>query len=511
MPSPMQSLEHCNGKSSLTSVSYHSGSGLDVLKHQILCLAAAFDLELGLEVKRVHDQILLCLVNGVDVKVDVVASNLRTEVLGALPCLDRTLLRHAHVHSMKDLSAESLCCGGAWFAWDNALDVFDDLFVALADGLDDEAAHGVDDDNGCTGVNASRERDQISRSTTSSQVVPQVGSTAQCNFLFDRVKARLVRDGRAQKEIQVVLVGAKLEVGLNSMVLGLAHSSLHSPRDRGAVGSDLLNVYGGSDNLDVIQRELRTLGKDLAIAEDKGTAIKVETVSIATLLVGVEVDSAALPGGLGNELEAHIEFLQAKVRAAGVGDYFNSVEAHVGMGGVGHKHLLACLGAETGVGGANDAVSKWDVGLALEDLQHLRQMILLPLGRSHPRGEETHFAVVAVIGQEHLGADEHNLSVQADDSAVVVDISVLDRKANVKQDVVTRSIREDLDEHLKRVQIGVLFTEVVLAAVAADFQLLLVRLATRYLLAMTKGTRLTGPTRSLAPAALAFWMDSMIL
>jgi hypothetical protein len=78
------------------------------------------------------------------------------------------------------------------------------------------------------------------------------------------------------------------EGNLHAMV-PLRFGSLHAATTFGAVGANVLNVDSCSDDLDVSQRELGSLGDDTAVHCNEGAAIVVQSISIATLLVSVQI------------------------------------------------------------------------------------------------------------------------------------------------------------------------------------------------------------------------------
>jgi hypothetical protein len=86
---------------------------------------------------------------------------------------------------------------------------------------------------------------------------------------------------------------------------------------------------------------------------------------------------------------------------------------------------------------------------------HLGQVVLLGLLVLLPRREPPQFAVVAVVGHPHLGADQEDLFVEEDDAAVVDDVLVDDGHADVDEHVFGVFALEDLDEDLPRVQVRV--------------------------------------------------------
>lgn len=56
----------------------------------------------------------------------------------------------------------------------------------------------------------------------------------------------------------------------------------------------LFNVHSGSDNLDVVERELRALGHDVAVDDDHRTPVVVQTITVAALLVSVQINATTL-------------------------------------------------------------------------------------------------------------------------------------------------------------------------------------------------------------------------
>jgi hypothetical protein len=55
-----------------------------------------------------------------------------------------------------------------------------------------------------------------------------------------------------------------------------------------------LQVERGGHDFDIVQRELASLSHDLSVKGDKRSAIVVKPISVATLLIGIEVDAAEL-------------------------------------------------------------------------------------------------------------------------------------------------------------------------------------------------------------------------
>lgn len=54
----------------------------------------------------------------------------------------------------------------------------------------------------------------------------------------------------------------------------------------------LLNVDRGNDDFYVVEGKLGALSNDVAVQSDEGAAVVVESITVAALLVRVEVDPA---------------------------------------------------------------------------------------------------------------------------------------------------------------------------------------------------------------------------
>ena len=84
------------------------------------------------------------------------------------------------------------------------------------------------------------------------------------------------------------------EVDLDAVV-PLRAGCLVATAARRAVRTHILQVDRRSDDLDVLERELRALGDDAAVHDDHGATVVVEAVPIAPLLVCIEVYASELP------------------------------------------------------------------------------------------------------------------------------------------------------------------------------------------------------------------------
>lgn len=250
--------------------------------------------------------------------------------------------------------------------------------------------------------------------------------------------------------------------------------------------SDLLDVNGGNDDFYVVEGELGALGDDVAVQSDEGAAVVVESVAVAALLVGVEVDTTGLyakgsariyhGGQEGTHLERSFldevdptrELSELVVRSTRVGKDLDAVQAHVDVWRARREELFAHLYADAGVARRDDCVAKryrrLRGALALAPSLHAcspstqllqsfprlptsfaaahertylprnpphnaRQPKLLRLLLLDPRREPPQFAVVAIVREPHLGPNEEDRAVVEDDPAVVGDILVDDGPA----------------------------------------------------------------------------------
>lgn len=74
----------------------------------------------------------------------------------------------------------------------------------------------------------------------------------------------------------------------------LSGGSLHTSTADCTVCTNVFEVDGRCYYFDVVQRELRTLSDDFAVNDDESTAVVVEAIAVATLLVRVEIDASEL-------------------------------------------------------------------------------------------------------------------------------------------------------------------------------------------------------------------------
>lgn len=80
----------------------------------------------------------------------------------------------------------------------------------------------------------------------------------------------------------------------SSCIHGRSAYGLHATTPSAASGSYIVQVDSRTDHLNVLQAELRALSYQSSVTGDQRAAIVVQPVSVASLLVGVEIDSAQL-------------------------------------------------------------------------------------------------------------------------------------------------------------------------------------------------------------------------
>lgn len=59
-------------------------------------------------------------------------------------------------------------------------------------------------------------------------------------------------------------------------------------------GSNLFNVNSCRHNLHIVERELGSLGDNIAIDNDHRTPVVVQSIAVAALLICIEIDASAL-------------------------------------------------------------------------------------------------------------------------------------------------------------------------------------------------------------------------
>lgn len=90
------------------------------------------------------------------------------------------------------------------------------------------------------------------------------------------------------------------------------------------------------------------------------------------------------------------------------------------------KQLLAGLCRNTCIQRRDGRIPKWDLPLPCNLYHHSRQVVLLHILDPPPASEVSHLAIVAIVGEVELGADEEDLLVVGNDAAVVADVLVAD-------------------------------------------------------------------------------------
>lgn len=83
------------------------------------------------------------------------------------------------------------------------------------------------------------------------------------------------------------------------------------------------------------------------------------------------------------------------------------------------EQLLTQLDSNTRILRANYAIPKRHLHLIGHRLNNPRQEMVLPLPMFLPRREVPQLAIVSVIGEPHLRADEEDLFVMNDNTAVI--------------------------------------------------------------------------------------------
>mmetsp|Transcript_31203 Transcript_31203/g.82716 ORF Transcript_31203/g.82716 Transcript_31203/m.82716 type:complete len:238 (-) Transcript_31203:277-990(-) len=229
---------------------------------------------------------------------------------------------------------------------------------------------------------------------------------------------------------------------------------LEGARDEvGAERADVGEVHGRHDHLDLVKdQELGGLGDELAVDPDHGAAVEVQPAAVATLHVRVQVDAARLGGGAPDEVDPLVELAELVVAPGPVGDDLDAVQGQRDVRSLRGEELLARLEGYHRVQGRDGKDAHRDLHLARDLLDPGGQEVLLDLAEARlrgvyvPRREVPHLAVVPVVRQVELGPDADHLVVEHDDAAVVRDVPVHHRHADVAEDALRHVRLDDLPE-----------------------------------------------------------------
>lgn len=195
------------------------------------------------------------------------------------------------------------------------------LLTAFLRCLDNLDTHRVRDDGRSAAVDAATQWHEVALRSASPQVIPhptrraeagrnegasilQLESTASgrqlptitcClrNLLLGQVVARLLLAGNLEVDEIIRVACAERSLHSESLV-PLADCCLERSRATCAPCSNILDVYRRRNNLHIVERELGSLSNHCSVDYDESTAVVVESVSIATLLICIEVYPPAL-------------------------------------------------------------------------------------------------------------------------------------------------------------------------------------------------------------------------
>ena len=84
-------------------------------------------------------------------------------------------------------------------------------------------------------------------------------------------------------------------------------------------------------HLDIMDAKLLTLCDTIPVYNNKGTAVKIQTATIAAELIGVHVNTAAFVGCSPNELNPDTKLSELMVAAAGIADDVNTIQSKIDM------------------------------------------------------------------------------------------------------------------------------------------------------------------------------------
>lgn len=96
------------------------------------------------------------------------------------------------------------------------------------------------------------------------------------------------------------------------------------------------------------------------------------------------------------------------------------------MRAVGREELLACLRSQGCVESGEDNISDGDMTGTLMLLNVRREVVVLHMSRTIPRGEKSHFAEVSIVGKVKLGTEAQDFTVQDNCTGIVSAVTVED-------------------------------------------------------------------------------------
>ena len=107
---------------------------------------------------------------------------------------------------------------------------------------------------------------------------------------------------------------------VQSRVPSSQSASLHSAALGRAMRADICQVDRRSNDVDVVQAKLVALCNNIAIHGNEGTSIIVQTVSVTTTLVRIQVHATKLECSFADQFDAAMKLSQLMVTSAGVQD-----------------------------------------------------------------------------------------------------------------------------------------------------------------------------------------------
>lgn len=129
----------------------------------------------------------------------------------------------------------------------------------------------------------------------------------------------------------------------------------------GSERSHFLDINGRTDNFDIVQGELRSLGNDPSVDGNECTSVIVKSISVTTLLIGVEVDPSKLAGRsntiallkamaclescLLNEFNTGVKLSKLVVTATRIGEDLHSIQPHQNVGAIDAERLWIKIGS----------------------------------------------------------------------------------------------------------------------------------------------------------------------
>jgi len=212
---------------------------------------------------------------------------------------------------------------------ENARDVRNDVKITVdVHRTFDHCAHDAHDRGTGRAIGSPRQRKQKARGAAPPQVIPQPARRAIRNLLLGLVVPGFDRFANQRPPLRTVTrVHRQTTRQRNRSVRGRLRRAVlkraHPPPHR----ADVVEVDRRRDNFHVAKRKLSPLGHQPPVHHHCRASVEVQPISIATLLIRVQVHAARLRGGAADEFKPLMQLAQFMMRAAAVGKHLYAAQS----------------------------------------------------------------------------------------------------------------------------------------------------------------------------------------